>query len=159
MLPPFLASERIVLHSPLSADRCATRLESAIHSSGAVVGVIDGPSIRLRKRIAYHNSFQTLLRATIWGEISGARIEGQLGMHPLVLLLFSLMLGFILLIGGLLVSGVLRSASFEQQWPQILGVATMPLPALAIVWFGRYLARDEARFLKDFLRQTLDARE
>ena len=160
MSVPLLGPERVVLHSPLSPGACASRLGAALSSpSSEVVGYIGGSSLRLYKRIVYYNSFQTLLRATMHADQRGTRIEARLGVHPLVSAFFVLALGFIVLVGGLHIYGALRSLPFDRVLPQIVGIGTMFLAAFVVPLLGRYFARGEAHVLKEFLRQTLDARQ
>ena len=124
-----------------------------------MVGYVDRSSARLQKRIVYYNSFQTRLRATLHTEPAGTRIDARFGVHPLVSAFFALALVFIVLVGGLHIFGALRSQPFDRVLPQIVGIGTMFLAAFVVPVVGRYMARDEARILKDFLRQTLDARQ
>src|SRR5688500_10549516 len=159
MSVPFLDRKRLVLHSPLTIEGCIARLGSALSSSSSVIGQLAGASVRLRKRIAYYNSFQTLLHATMHAATPGTRIEARLGVRPLATAFFVLALGFIVLFGGLHIFGALRAYPLERVLPQILGIGTMFLAAFVVPLLGVYIAQGEARVLTDFLRQTLDARE
>ena len=160
MSVPFRGRKRLVLQSPLSPGMCVTRLTSALSSGSiGVAGHVAGLSVRLRKRIAYYNSFQTLLRGTLHASNGGTRFDGQLGVHPLVSAFFALALGFMLLLGGLHIFGALRSMPFDRVLPQIVGIGTIFLAAFVVPFFGRYIARGEERLIVDFFRQTLDARE
>jgi len=72
-----LGSTRIEVLSPLSPAECVARLDAAIECDStmlhykSVVGKVRGDSLRLRKRIWYRNSFQTLLWAKLVPERKG----------------------------------------------------------------------------------------
>lgn len=169
---------RIKLFTSLSPEQCLSRLSAAgdiEHSllpsfssafgSKPVVGRGTVSSLRLRKRVSYANSFQTHLTVSMRGEEGGTAIEGALGMHPAVQPFNALWFGGVLLLGGTMFLVSLRSLiadgddAMQNAW---LGIVVPPL-MLAFGYgldrFGRHLARDEGRFLTEFLIRTLDARE
>lgn len=85
-------------------------------------------------------------------------------MHPFVNAFLFVWFGGVLLCGmftlAVLASTLFGLSKFQQN---ILIGATIPFLMLVLgcgmVCIGRYLARDEARFLTDFLAQNLEARE
>lgn len=73
--------------------------------------------------------------------------------------------GGVILIGGTIflpATGLMISGSASQLQNAWLGALIPPVMlafGYGLIRFGRYLARHEARFLTDFLIQTLDAHE
>lgn len=170
-------SNRIQLFSPLPPAECASRLAAAmdversplfsvagLFGSKPVIGRVTETSLRLRKRIGYQNSFQSFLVATLRGEAGGTVISGEFAMHPFVNAFMFVWFGGVILIGGtgfLAAVGTIFFVSGSQRQTAWMGVVIPPLMlafGFGLVRFGRYLARDEARFLTDFLAQTLDAK-
>jgi hypothetical protein len=94
----------------------------------------------------------------------GTRLRCRFAMHSAVLAFMVLWFGGVLVFGGSMVVTTLRDglANGAAQDDQIL-LVVVPIMMLcagaAMVVFGRYLARDDQRFLLDFLRDTIDARE
>lgn len=168
-------SNRIQLLSPLTPAECVSRLagvidteRSAIFSlarSRPVVGRVTDSFLRLRKRIRYRNSFQSFLTATMRPEAGGTLISGEVAMHPFVRVFMFMWLGGVLLIGGTMFlatvgSMVIGSGSHHQNaWMGVVIPPVMLAFGFGLVCFGRYLAREEARFLKDFLIRTLDVHD
>lgn len=168
----------IRLLTSLSPEQCLARLTAAgdiatcilpsggtLFGSKPVVGRASTQAIRLSKRINYQNSFQTHVAASMRVTADGTAIEGVLGMHPSVHVFLGVWFGFVLLIGSLVffssVSAVINGveASRQDAW---LGILIPPLLfgfGVVLLRVGQRLARDEARFLTEFLLRTLDARE
>jgi hypothetical protein len=171
-------SDRIQLLTPLTPTECALRLTAAIDAersaffslagllgSKPVAGRVTESSLRLRKRIGYRNSFQSFLTATMQQELGGTVISGEVGMHPFVRVSMFIWFGGVILIGGTIFAASISSMIFgsgslrQNAW---LGAVIPPVMlafGYGLIRFGRYLARHDARFLTDFLIQTLDARE
>jgi hypothetical protein len=169
-------SNRIQLFSPLPPTECAARLAAAIDTESSVpfslnglfgskpvVGRVTATSLRLRKRIRYQNSFQNHLAARLRAEAGGTVISGGVAMHPFVRAFMFIWFGGVILIGGTMFVGavwtMLSSADGQRQhvWMGVVIPPFMLAFGLGLVRFGRYLARDETRFLTDFLIQTLNA--
>ncbi len=173
-----MESNRIELFSPLPPIECAARLASAIDcersalisfssifGSKPIAGKVTETSLRLRKRIGYRNSFQNFLTATMRPEGTGTVISGEFAMHPIVRVFMTIWFGGVILIGGTMFIGTIGGFLFglaphgDNAW---IGVVVPPLMLLfgfALVRFGSYLARDEARFITDFLLQVLNAND
>lgn len=170
-------STALALVSPHSPAECAARLAPLIDHEGTVglalkgmfgskpvIGEATASSLRLRKRLGYRNSFQTHLTATLQPTGTGTLITGEFGMHPLVKGFMTVGLGVLAIaaVPFAIYSGVsfLRSPG-DDATKHLFGVL-VPVAMLAfgfgLVRFGRYLARNEARFLTDFLIQALEAR-
>ena len=98
----------IELLSPLPPEECETRLREATgrdgllsgFSSWSVVGRVSGRSVRLRKRIGYRNSFQTVLTGSLEGRDGSTVFRGKAGMHPFVTGFLAVWFGLLTLIGG-----------------------------------------------------------
>jgi hypothetical protein len=171
------APGRLEIFSPLPPAECAARLASTIDrersllfsstallGSKPVIGQASESSLRLRKRIRYRNSFQSFLFATMRPQQGGTLISGTFAMHPMVRTFMFVWFGFVAVIGGALtlatVRGTLSSSDGNSHSPMgvIIPVGMLCI-GLALIRFGRYLARNEARFISDFLIQTLHGRE
>ena len=115
-----------------------------------VVGSVTESSLRLQKRVRGRNSFQSILTARMRREPAGTVISAKMAMHPFVLAFMFFWFGVIIL-----------SVFFASGGPQKNAVpgGVMLAFGCALACFGRYLARNEARFITDFLIRTLDARE
>ena len=138
---------------------------ASLFGSRPVIGRVTESSIRLRKRIGYRNSFQTFLTATLRWEAGATVISGKVNMHRFVqVFMFIWFTGAVLIGGPMFVVSIasLIPGSTHQMPNAWMGVVMPPVivaSGYGLVRFGRYLARNEAGFLKDFLMRTLDARE
>ena len=166
-------SNRIQLFIPLTPAECASRLTAAMGAeragffplarhfgSSPVIGRVTQSSLWIRKRISYRNPFQNYLLATMKAETGGTVISGKITTHPATRAFMFLWFGGVVLGGGLMlitsISSILASSSrIQDEWRDIVMLAAMLAFGFGFVRFGRYLARDEARFLKEFLRQAL----
>lgn len=128
------------LISPLSAESCVERLRAAIDSdftlfgSKPFVGSVGGTSGRLRKRIGYRNSFQTVTRLTFKSQPRGTAITCRSGMSVFVYVFMTFWFGFLGLVG-------LATGGDNP------GFVVFPLGMMAfgvgLILFGRFLARNE----------------
>jgi len=156
--------ERWRFETTLTPEECAARLRPAIDGylmffgGKSVIGHANTGGASLRKRIWYRNSFQTVLDARFRQEGTTTIVEGRTGMGILTRVFMLIWCGAVLLIGG----GVTLSAlSASEGGAGTIGAGLFPVGmvafAVALVTFGRWLARDEAAFLLSFLRGRLDA--
>jgi hypothetical protein len=138
------------LISPLARDECVRRLRANTESSW-VPGVfrnkpvscrVEYSSFRIRKRIAYRNSFQPHLSGELSEEDGRTRIRCRLGMHPAVVAFMVIWFGGVVIGSGRVAMGAIGLVC--------CGVA---------LGLGRFAGRNEPRFLLDFLRDTIAARE
>jgi len=138
---------------------------SAWFPTQPVVGRVTDSSLRLRKRIGYRNDFQSYIYATIRPEAKGTVISGNIGMHRFAIVFMCVWLGFSVLMCGTLLIPSVRSLIAhpdkiqEETWMGIVVPLVLPLFGVGLVWFCRFLARNEDRFLAEFLIQTLDAKK
>ena len=175
LLPRATVIDLVAPHSPVE---CASLLTAAIDSewsaaftlfpsAGAkpVIGKASETKLRLRKRIGYRNSFQSHLRASMQRSAEGTVISGTAGMNPFVPVIMGIWFAGVILIGGAAsfrtVSSMFSGAGdlHPNAWIGIVGPLTMVTFGVVIVGIGLYGARDEARFLTDFLVTTLNARD
>jgi hypothetical protein len=171
-------SGRINLLAPFGQAECVSRLTAAIDAeqsllssiaalrgSKPVVGWVTESSMRLRKRIGYGNSFQSYLTATMRPEAGGTAISGKIAMHPLVRAAMIVWFGAIIYMAGapfirtlyLMIVG--SPAEYENAKVLLVTFPVMLAFGFGLIAFGRYLARNEIRFLTEFLIRELDARE
>ena len=122
-------------------------------------------SFQLRKRLWYSNGFQTYFYGVMRAERDGTVISGRFGTHPShrILLIgagvfFRLLecIGFLTLMRH---HDEGSRASYSNDMITMLGPIGVAGSMYLIVRFGRFVARDEARFLKEFVGQTLETRE
>jgi hypothetical protein len=158
------------LFSPFTPVDCAKRLREAVDEgamvsffragSKPVIGKVSEFSLTLNKRINYRNSYQPYLTATMRPELGGTAISGVLAMHPFVRIFNVVWFGFVTIIflgmGWASLSGK-RGDSRETSLMLIVPLGMLCF-GIGLIWFGRFLARNEPKFLEDFLIQTLDAR-
>jgi hypothetical protein len=166
-----IAMTPIDLVSPLPRGECVRRLREnvgsywGIGSGHRVIGEVGGDNIRLRKRIYYRNSFQPTLRGRLSDTPDGGtRIRCEFAELPMLPVLIAVAV-LIVLIAGMTVSLLAKSGVQLHNVPTAAIVAPLlSLPFFAalgfgVVYIGRRFARDEPRFLVDFLAKTLEARE
>jgi hypothetical protein len=171
-----MKSNHIRLFTPFPPEECIKRLNAAIDTSHSaliswalfygskpVVGYAKETSFWLMQRKRYGNSFKPLLTASMRPEDGGTLISGTFAMHPLVRAFLFLWFGGALIMGGILfvfvVSGTLTQLEPHQNtWLAVVVPPLVLAGGFGLIGFGRYLARNESKFLKDFLIQTLIAR-
>ena len=131
---------------------------SFVWAKKPVRGRLTDSSLFIRKTIGYNNSEQTYLKADISSEGSGTVISGRFGVHPIARWSGILWVSFVI------VGCVAFSVDFffgkdtDIGWFVLIPWG-MLLFYFLLIRFCRYLARDEDRFLADFLIRTLDATE
>ena len=167
----------VELLSPLPLHECVVRLREVTggddlwswfgnFGSREVVGHVSERSIRLRKRIGYKNSFQTILIGRLERHEAGTIFRGKARMATFLRCFMTVWFGGLVLIGGILsVAAVGQVLGFAA--PAMQG--NLPLPLVPVIFilmlafgvglvrFGRWLARDEERFLVQFLADALEA--
>jgi hypothetical protein len=98
-------------------------------------------------------------------EAAGTVISGEVAMHPFVRVFMFVWFGGVVLIGGTMFIATVGSLLFgserqsQNAWLGAVIPPAMLVFGFGLVRFGGYLARDETRFLRDFLIQTLNAHE
>ena len=171
-----LKTTRIELHSPHPPAECASRLSAAIDAENSALlslagvfgnkpflGRVTETSLHLRKRIAYRNSFQSMFSGTMRPSNGGTVITGDFAMHPFVIVFMAVWFCGVLGIGGTLAIATIAhlfsgaEPRGDHDWLGIVAPVGMAIFGVALVAVGRYIARQEAQFITDFLTRTLDA--
>jgi hypothetical protein len=156
----------VELVSPFPPDDCAARLRETMDSglgtrlfgSRPVVGHVSGRSVHLRKRIGYGNSFQTVLVGRLEESDGRTVFRGNAGMHRLVAIFMGLWFCGVVLIGGLVFVSAIGELLAGGGRPLVLIAPPLMLAAgVGLVRFGRWLARDEERFLVDFVAEVINS--
>jgi len=136
--------------SPYSRADCLTRMRERFGSpyttNNLVKGRMTETGFCIELPIKYRNAFQTRLTAKIADETSGSRVTCRVGLHPFV----ARLLGFWFIV---------VASVFVKMLPSGAGAARVPfimlLGGASIVGLGRFLARDDAGVLIDFVRRAL----
>jgi hypothetical protein len=146
----------VILHSPHPASECERRLRLSTKHDSPVIGTIGAGAATLRKRIWYRNSFQTVLALT-WDDAgSGADIDCHARLHILAIVFLAVWFGAVSL-AGLLFLLVPAEAISGDRADALKHVAIVLLVGVAIVGLSRLLARNEEKYLIDFVGYMLDA--
>jgi hypothetical protein len=172
-----LDPHRVELFTSLSPAECVVRLTAVIDAERtpyfslanilgvmAAAGHVTETSLYLRKRVGYRHPSRRYLLATMRPEAGGTLISGEVVVNPVARLSFYVVIGGVLLFGGALFLKSVRSLLFDPGSHPMNGWmgAVMPPAVLAFLLglarTGSQLARNEARFLTDFLIETLNAR-
>jgi len=150
------------LRSPLPREECVRRLRSKVGTAwdgATVIGSVGENSFRLRKRIFYRNSFQASLSGKLIDDNGETRLHCRVGLHPFVTAFLAVWIGVVLIGCIAMIVSLASGAIPANQWPQAAIPFLMLAGGFAILKVGQYLSRDEADFLVDFLRKTLEARD
>jgi hypothetical protein len=143
----------IELRSPLSLDECCSRLRDAISpdslfANGPVLGDITGSRLRARKHIVRRGAFQAYLAAHLMDDAGCTLIKCRFTMRWWD---FCFLAFWMLLV-------VLQWRLHSADRPAVLPVL-MIVGGIVVFCRMRYLAHEERRFLIEFLRNTVGARE
>ena len=152
----------IDLISPLPREECVQRLRMNTGSAwdgATVIGSVGENSFRLRKKIFYRNSFQASLSGKFVDDQQGTRLHCRVGLHPFVTAFLIVWIGGVLIGCVAMIASLVSGAIPANRWPQAAIPFLMLAGGVALLKVGQFLSRDEADFLVDFLRRTLDARE
>jgi len=163
-----MAAETYDLLSPYRPEECVRRLRMVTdprrrhRNNNPLIGVITDTTLRLRRRLAYRNSFQTFLFATMKREGDGTRLRCRFGMHPVAV--GFLVVWFCFVIVGL---GVGLTVAFDlfgidhgldrPLWPAAVVPVFMAVFALFWLKFSRRLAEEDELFMIELFRFSLDA--
>lgn len=147
-----------VMLTALSPDACAERLKAAVDNNLSIfgsrpfIGSVSPAGARLRKRIRYRNSFQTVVQVSFESQVRGAEVVCRSGMSFFVYVFLVAWFGFLtlFLLGG--VSQADASGGLFLVVP--LGMMAF---GVGLVLFGRWLARDEHDEAVAFLGRVLQA--
>jgi hypothetical protein len=155
------ASMVIDLMSPLPREECVQRLRSKTGSAwdgSTVIGSVGETSFRLRKRIFYRNSFQASLSGKLIDDNGQTQVHCRVGLHPFVTAFLTVWIGIVLIGCIWMIVSLVSGAIPGNRWPQAMIPFLMLAGGVALLKVGQFLSRDEADFLVDFVRRTLEAR-
>ena len=117
----------------------------------------------MSRRIAYRNSFQPCLSGRVIDDNGQTRLHCRIGLHPLVRTFCIVWFGGVLIGCGAMIAaaaGMLpHNVAPARLWPGAAVPFLMLAGGAALVGFGKFIGRDDADFLKDVLRRTLEAHE
>jgi len=153
-MPKMIKPSKFIILSPLSKEECYSRIKESIDTSffsvfgsKPLAGKISENSAQIRKRINYQNSFQTQLTAKFIASPKGTKIEGYFGIHKLVKFLIASIICFLVLTE----IAISRLSS--------IGGIALIVSCCCVIFIGKYIARDEASFIKDYLIDLLETNE
>ncbi len=162
-----MASETIDLLSPYRPEECARRLRMVTDPSrrfrgkNPLVGNISDTALRLRRRLAYRNTFQTHLFAVLTPQDTGTHLRCRFGMHPAAMGFLAVWFAFVGI--GLAVGFVVAFNLFGIEhgntplWPAAIVPVFMAIFAFVWLKLARRLADEDETFLLEFMRFSLDA--
>lgn len=155
------------LISPLSPDEVSRHLKATVASEWTFFsdkpfrGKVDERSFRIRKNIGYRNSFQTHLYGTLHVEGGQTRVKCTARMRTFVMVFMTVWFGLLFGISGPWFfegASAALAGRLADVPPLLLAIpATMLVFGIALVFFGRWLARNEEAELLSFLEETIDA--
>jgi hypothetical protein len=147
-----MTSIELVSHMPRA--QCVERLRERVGGRYAMhrsfFGRVTETAFWVEQRLNYRNSFKTRLRADLVEDVKGTRIRCQVGVQPLVFWFMAVWF-----------SGVVSALFFVLVTSS--GSAAAPLLQMfvfgvALVAFGRFIARNQQETLIEFVSNSLDAR-
>jgi hypothetical protein len=144
------------LVSPRRREECvrllrdSTNREWTILGSRRVMGDVTDTAFSLRRRIFYHNPLQTIVRGELLEESRATRLPCS-SAPPQFALWFNLVC-----LGGVV---PIMIASIRDSLAGLGVPLLMCVFFVALIRFCRFLARNEERYLVEFLAKTLDARQ
>jgi len=165
---------RVDLVAPHSCAECVGRLRQltrasvwTIFSSRPVSGYVGETGFVLRKTRFLDNpnsGFHTVVRGVIAEEGRQTRLRCRLGIPRLTFFVMAIWFSALLLVGGKtlaasVIAAMRGASSLNLLQDGILGPLIGIGCGVLTVGIGRYLARDDQRFLVNFLIATLDAHE
>jgi len=153
------------LTTTLDQAEVLRRLQAAVDSewtfggSKGVVGRVDAYGFRLRVRIFYRNSFQTVMTGTMKAEGRGTRIDAYTGMNPFAAVFMTVWLSLVGLAAvGSIWSAIGAAPGEPVQAMFLLVPLGMFVFGIALVSIGRWFAREERARLITFLERTVDGK-
>jgi hypothetical protein len=167
---------RFELVSPLPLAECVRRLRAAtdgrwaIGGSKPVLGFVGDKSVRLRWREELRQGSFWASEGSCWvsadfvEEFGWTRLHGRTGLHPMLRGVLEIWIGGVLVLGGLVLFGTVRTylsegVTAEMLW---LGIA-FPLVLLTLgvilLFAADYFPADEPRFLIEFIARTIEGHE
>ena len=144
---------RFTLESPLPPEQARTRLVEAIgpvptsvlhRDDRPFAGRLSGNSFDVMRTSRGRNSFRPRIRGTIEPATTGARIQGTMGLHEMVMVIMAVFLGLPTMVLISLLAGSVRSGSLNPAAPYAIGVVAL----LLVMMLGGF-AMESRRALRD----------
>lgn len=152
----------------LTVDECVDRLKVAMDARfGNFRGKADVGGFRLRRRIGYRNSFQTIAIGVFFTGTTGTRLVCRFGPRPAVLKFFAVWLAFVTLfcLGNFIAvvsSLTIGRPGLDFSKPDTLMFVAIPFGVLAggvlMAAGALWATRNEVRFLMEVVVRNLEAR-
>jgi hypothetical protein len=141
---------------------------SPVTSKSGVVGKIGETEIRLRRSISKSPSSMYLF-GRLTGDGNQTRLRCRVGTHPLAIVFLAFWFGGVFLIGLKAIAQGHATMTvklfgfttyiFDEWWVAPVSTFILFCVGLAIIVMYRFGARDDEKFLIDFLRKTIDVRD
>lgn len=166
----------ISLHTDLGIEECQRRLTEAVdfpqrtlisfsgyRGSKPVLGRIEGQRLELRKRKYYRNDFAPVFFGIISRQARGTSIEGHFDSPRWIKIFWGFWSAFVFLlvtpIFFLIAREILlgRVPLVGSTYLGLLGPPFILFVGAFMPLFGRWIGRNEEKFLLEFLRRTLAA--
>jgi hypothetical protein len=165
---PMPKPKEIVLQTNLAVEDCIHRIQESTDSgertlfslsgykgSKPLLVKFDGNQFKLWKRRYYRNDFSPYFYGTLSAENQGTRIQGHFDINRWTKIFMRIWLAGVVLFTLPVLLATLRQTAHGDAW---VGVAVpIGLIAFGILMpnFGRWLGRNEEKYIKDFLETTL----
>jgi hypothetical protein len=160
----------IVLRTNLSAEECLRRLGEAADvgkraifalsgykGSKPVLATFDGNRFKLWKRIYYRNDFRPYFYGMLVPQDRGCRIEGYFDVDRWMKLFMWFWLAFVVLTGLPVFIATMSQPIRSDGWIGAVVPLGLILFGVFLPKFGRWIARGQEAFLKEFIEATLAA--
>ncbi len=170
------AALQISLHTGLSIEECQRHLTEAVdfprrtlfslsgyQGRKRVLGWVDNHEFELSKRKYYHNAFAPVFFGSLSPQPRGTRIEGHFDSPRWIRIFWGIWCAFVVVlvvpIFILMVRELLRGRMplNESAWVGLLVPPFMLAIGGLMPKFGRWLGRNEEKFLLEFVKTTLAA--
>ncbi|HYQ60852.1 MAG TPA: hypothetical protein VEP29_07355 [Desulfatiglandales bacterium] len=162
----------IRFHSPHTPEECERRLKASVctalfplSTEKPFSGRVSNGSVSITRTIRYRNSFKPYFRGRLAASSSGTEIVGRIGLHPFARIFMYFWFGFLALFAAVALFGLVPEFLASDQAVDLGMTILIAVPfglfvfGIALLKFGRHLARNEPGQLKAFICETLDARE
>jgi hypothetical protein len=165
---PMPKPKEIVLRSSLATEECIRRIQDATDpgqrtlfslsgykGSKLLLVKFKGNQFKVWKRRYYRNDFSPYFYGNLSSEGQGTRIEGHFDMDRWVKIFMRIWLGLLIVPSAAVFISTLNRPNRDNAW---IGVAIpLGLAAFGIILpnFGRWLGRNEEKYIKEFLETTL----
>ena len=166
----------VTLTSPLSKGQCVERLRAKVDTRLVRIGapacdagvrgaVSDGGAVLFRA-IWYRNSFQTRVSVALAPKARGCDLQCRIGPAVGAVIVMAVWFTALIFAGGAMIVAALSAPLSDARDLPASAAALAPVFMLVLMCgfavglfsFGRWLARGEEKFLRDFLSATLEAR-